>query len=533
MKTKFRGLALTAALLSGTSMTFADQGASSVVGDLPGYGEEAYFHEDGTYADSAYVAPASHAAYPGLRQAPSQYPPYPQQQPYQQQYTQQQYQPYQQQPYQQQPYQQQPYQPYAPVGAADLQTPYQQVGHHLDYIDGPSCDAAFAGGCDGACSGDKCGSCLGGCLSGCKGKQICGIFDCGYETWAQAEFLMWFTPNRDMPALVTTSAPGTFPTLPEGGSDMVEVAFGNQIQGELSGGYRGDYGIWVSKNIGLGGRFWILAENNDSYYAEGDGTGASIGIPFYNISTDSEDSVLINIDGNLAGGSTFGGVVAAESSLDMRGYEFYSRTRFSCTKSCRLEFLGGYSHFDIKDRLQIGSARINLANPATLRTRTFRDSFEADNDFNGGQLGFEMMITRGRWMARSMTKVHLGNMEQTYRISGVSTDDPDGPGASSPNITSGGILAQGNQGEFSRDVFAFAPEANFKLGYRFRKNVLLSVGYSFIYWDNVALNGDVVDRLISDPSQLNTGTFGNRPEFNFNDSSLWVQGIDLGVIIDI
>ena len=62
--------------------------------------------------------------------------------------------------------------------------------------------------------------------------------------------------------------------------------------------------------------------------------------------------------------------------------------------------------------------------------------------------------------------------------------------------------------------------------------MLLSVGYSFIYWDNVALNGDAVDTLISDPSQLNTGTFGARPEFVFDDSSLWVQGLDLGVIID-
>jgi hypothetical protein len=93
-------------------------------------------------------------------------------------------------------------------------------------------------------------------------------------------------------------------------------------------------------------------------------------------------------------------------------------------------------------------------------------------------------------------------------------------------------LAQGNQGDYVRDVFSFAPEANFKLGYRFRKNVLLSAGYSFIYWDNVALNGDVVDTVISDPALLNTGTFGPRPEFTFDDSSLWVQGLDLGVIID-
>ena len=50
MKTKFRRLALTAMLLSGTSLAFADQGTGSMVGDLPGFGEDAYFDEDAAYA---------------------------------------------------------------------------------------------------------------------------------------------------------------------------------------------------------------------------------------------------------------------------------------------------------------------------------------------------------------------------------------------------------------------------------------------------------------------------------------------------
>ena len=204
-------------------MTFADQGASSVVGDLPGYGEEAYFHEDGTYADIDYVSPTSHAAYSGLQQAPAQY------------------------------------QQYAPVGAAELQPgfqqpAYQQVGHHLDYVGGPSCDNA----CDGACSDGSCAS----CLNGCNAKKICSIFDCDHDTWAQAEFLLWFAQNRSMPALVTTSDPGTFPDLPEGGPNNVQIEFGDEIEGGLSGGFRGDIGAWVSDNVGIGGCFWVLSERS-------------------------------------------------------------------------------------------------------------------------------------------------------------------------------------------------------------------------------------------------------------------------------
>ena len=100
-------------------------------------------------------------------------------------------------------------------------------------------------------------------------------------------------------------------------------------------------------------------------------------------------------------------------------------------------------------------------------------------------------------------------------------------------VTNGGLLALGNQGTYERDKFAFVPEMNFKLGYRFRDHVEMSVGYTFMYFDDVVLVGDVLDRTI-DPSVLNTnGPYGTRPAFDFDDSGLWVQGIDLGVVIDI
>jgi hypothetical protein len=94
------------------------------------------------------------------------------------------------------------------------------------------------------------------------------------------------------------------------------------------------------------------------------------------------------------------------------------------------------------------------------------------------------------------------------------------------------MYVQNDLGEpHSRDLFTFAPEANFKLAYRFRPNVLLSVGYSFIYFDNVAMTGAVLDRTI-DGTSLLPGPSGDRPAFVFDDDSLWVHGIDLGAVID-
>jgi hypothetical protein len=501
MKTKLRGLTMTAMLLSASHMTLADGGDSSIVGDLPGYGEEAYFSEQATYAPAAQIAAADHAtatdhvqtvgdipivpaAHQYISSDPEAYPEaYPE--------------------------------PYAPVGVNDLRQVGPAFGQSSTaYCDGASCD----GSCDSGCGG-------GGSRFGMRRHfgRIGKMLGLNNNTWATAEFLMWFPQDRDMPALVTTSDPGTLPVLPGQGApnpDNVQVVFGDDIDGELSGGFRGDVGKFFTDRVGVGGRFWILTDNTDSYFAASDGTDMSIGRPFFNTNTATEDAVLVAFD------PAFTGAVAAQSSLEMWAAEGYARFRFGCSKNCQMDLIGGYSHFEIDDTLGISSTSIQTV-PATGQTTTLSDLFATKNQFDGGQVGFEMMMRRGRWTARSLTKVHMGNMQQNVRILGSSTV-VTAPAA--PVNNSGGLLAMGNQGEFDRDVFAFAPEANFKLACQLRHNVSLSVGYSFIFFDNVVLTGDAVDRSI-DGSTIATGAFGTRPAFDFDDSSLFVQGLDLGLSI--
>jgi hypothetical protein len=508
MKTNLKRLVLTAMLLSSTSISFADQNANSVgdlpgsVGDLPGFGEIAYFHEDATYAENAEVAPITHVGDSHVGDLPMEAP------------LEEQFQPA-------------SYSDHIeiPVGEA--------VGEEVIVADEVMLQApagsymgvspyqyGYASGYEVACD-DACDAAWG------KQRKLFSLFDCcGTGCWATTEALMWFAPDRNMPALITTSDPGTLPVLPEGGLGNVKTVFGDDIDGEISGGFRLDYGKYLTENIGIGGRFWWMANNDDSYYASGDGTQGSIGRPFYNIDIPSNDALLVAIEPVLPVDPDFSGMIAARSELKLWAAEGYARMKLACNKGCQLDLIGGYSHFEIQDKLGISSATIDND---TARVRQYVDLFNTDNRFDGGQVGFEMMLTHGRWMARSLTKVHLGNMDQRVRILGGSSDQTP-PVA--PSITSGGLLAMGNQGEYSRDKFAFVPEANFKLGYCLRKNVFLSVGYSLIYWDNVCLVGDVIDPT-ADGLLLNTGQFGNRPAFEFNDSSLWVQGLDLGITIDL
>ncbi len=569
MKKTFRGLTLAAALLTASGSANADENATvydgdgpvtpvAFVGDMANHSEDAYFAENAAVAEQAAEAisqtshvtraaeelrhherqlnSTAHQQKPAARQHIAQQMPMMQQPAAQQpqiigqgvQYepvSVQQLQPagYQPAGYQPAGYQPAGYQPvgYQPVGYQPVG--YQPVGYQP--VGYQQCDTGCASACDAGCTGG-CGPTCGldsGCDSGCdsayggSSKSFASMFGlCTTDGWCRHEALLWFVENRESPALVTTAARGDLPIV---GFPTTQTVFGDNIEGDMSVGYRLDIGRYVDDNIGIGARFWWLSENKDDYAAGGDGSLISIGRPYYNDDLNLNDAVVVALNGFVEGN------VEAESSIDMLAAEAYARLNLSCSKSCQLDLVGGYSYFQVDDTL-----RITSTSQTSTSARTFSDLFETENRFNGGQVGLETIIKRGRWFARSLTKVHLGDMEQNVRIAGRSVEDFLTPNA--PVIVSNsGMLTMGNQGEFERNVFTFVPEINFKLGYRFRDHVEMTVGYSFLYFDRVALAGVNVDPAI-DPAFLNTnGPFPQRPAFDFNDTSLWAQGVDLGFAI--
>ncbi|NNE01048.1 MAG: BBP7 family outer membrane beta-barrel protein [Pirellulaceae bacterium] len=540
MKMNFRGMTLAALLLSASQTAYADDsqveydGDGTVtpvafVGDMPSQSEDAYFAADANEASrlqrmrqAKNVSTANHQVVRATSRPAASRPATtvatrtvaPQVAPQTRQVQ------------------------YAPISAMQLQPAGHQQVQQVGLFGGgySACDAP--GGCDmpgcdspgcslfgggqigsgfsrGGCSGS---SCDGGCDSGNCGSSSCGglagLFGlCSRDGWARHEALLWFVQDRKSPSLITTSAPGTLPELPN-----ATTRFGGEINGDMSFGYRGDMGVYLTDNVGVGGRLWWLDDNEDSLSLSGNGSDQSIGRPFFDTTTNDENSLLVALQNNFAGS------VSAISKLEMMAAEGYARINLGCTKSCQLDLIGGYSYFSVDDSLRITSTSIQNSNG---RTRTYSDLFDTENTMHGGQIGFEAVVSNGRWFARSLTKVHLGNMNQMIRIAGTSTDRTVGPGTSANS----GFLALGNQGTWERDEFTFVPEMNFKLGYRFRKHVEMSVGYTFLMFDSLALAGDQIDRNI-DPSSLNTsGPHGTRPAFDFNDSSLWLQGLDLGMAI--
>lgn len=403
----------------------------------------------------------------------------------------------------------------SPSDQSSASSQYQATSH--DRL-GAYASSAGGGNCD-----SNCDSGLGGI-----GSAICADDP---SVWMKAELLLWFPQGRNTPPLGVRSAQGEVPLLNSALAPSA-VPFGDSFGGGLVPGFRGDIGRYFADGaFGIGGRVWVLGDDKETLNFGGAGIGESFGVPFFN----TNPAPLVFGENSIFSGFNDGdpvnqGSVAVRSSLSIVAAEIYGRALVSKSKNHRFEMLGGYSHFNIADSLDINVQSIGL--PAAELT-VFNDSFRTRNEFHGGQIGSEISLSKGRWTASSLTKVHLGNMSQRINVSGTTAQSnfPANPVVVAPDQ---GLFARGEVRDldgFKRDVFAFAPEMNLKLGYQFRDHVNLHVGYTFVYWNNVALAGD----------QINRNIYLDTANFNANDtarhvsarsSGYFVQGIDLGATIE-
>ncbi|MEM9366670.1 MAG: BBP7 family outer membrane beta-barrel protein [Planctomycetota bacterium] len=382
-----------------------------------------------------------------------------------------------------------------------------------------------------------------------RGGAFASCFDsCRPKHWLTAETLLWFPEARDLPVLITGhDTPATAPTLDDPGTILL---FGGQdsVGNEISPGFRFDFGRYLSEDFGVGGRFWMIAEDGDSYATSGDGLGRTIGRPFFDVDTGLESALdVVYNDGTgnpplTNGDAAFSGSISARSELSLYGAEGYSRTKMLAGKGFHADFLGGFSHFGIDDSLTVSSTSIQLdvdegGNPTD--TTELYDDIDAENRFFGGQLGLETVLNRGSWTLRALTKVHLGNMEQTFVGRGFRRFTDAGLVVTTDTLNPGGVLVVGdttngdlrNYGTIEEDVFTFAPELNLKLAYQASDNVGFSIGYSFIYWNNVVMVGDNLSNVYNGDGVTFPEVALTAPQFELVDRSMWVQGIDLGCIV--
>ncbi len=381
--------------------------------------------------------------------------------------------------------------------------------------------AAFANGMPFG-NGGPCQN--GGCPNGCcqDGKM-----------WASAEVLYWWARGQNIPALVTSGISAAQPGIL--GQPGTAVLFGAGLvdEGGRWGG-RWTLGCWFDEcsTMGIEGSFFYLGQMEQDFVLFGS-VGQVIGRPFFNTNpaVNAMDAEQVNVPGILAGS------ISVQTCTQVYGAELNLRRNLSCVCNCcyssRIDLIGGFRYMHLDDCVDIQEDLTNLdpARGAVGEGFLVDDSFMATNNFYGGQLGLAGSNRWARWYCDWRTVLALGATEKKITIAGSTTFLDPVPGGN-PVTQPGGLLAQpSNIGTYTFSDFSIVPEVNVNFGYQFTPLIRGWVGYSFIYWSNVARSGDQIDFNVDArqlPTRAGPGT-GTTPAFALHNNDFWTMGVSLGL----
>jgi hypothetical protein len=343
------------------------------------------------------------------------------------------------------------------------------------------------------------------------------------------DVLLWWMSGARVPPLLAASPPGT-PRAAAGvlGAPGTTVLFGgDQVNQDLRVGGRVTAGMWLDceQTCGIEAYFFEVGTRATGVAA---GTPNIVGRPFLDVPPGTQNAELVNFPGIVSGTAQ-----ASASSGGLIGAGFLGRCNLCCGCNYRLDFLAGYRFLYLSDRVGVNENLVSTdPTQATALLGTnilLSDRFSTQNTFHGLDVGLAGDYRWGRWIVDGKTRIALGASHEVADIFGSTTVIAPG---FAPVSAPGGLLAlSSNSGHHTRDIVAFVPEVNARLGYQLTPHMRLYAGYTFLFWNQVLRAGDQIDLAVN-PALLPPpipGAAPARPAFNFNGTGVWAQGIDLGL----
>lgn len=393
-------------------------------------------------------------------------------------------------------------------------------------------------------AGDSCaiavphaGACLGSCCEELqeRGASLllplfarCGVDPDGW--WIRAEALMWWVDGYQVPALVTTSPFGTDrDAAGELGQPTTTILYGHEdLDASTHPGGRVRLGYWFDarQTHGLEAAYFGLAQQSSTFHADSTRI-AILARPIFNVepSRVGPDAEFVAFPG-LAEGQ-----IHVHRQTQMQGFEALYRRALCRECDRRVDWLVGYRYLNLDEELVISDSKRIVTSGTGLQLGTTLEEFDrfaTRNEFHGVQLGMLTGLRRNRWTVEVVGKVALGSNHSQVAINGSTTVTvPDPDTATTPY----GLLAlPSNSGVRTRDAFTLIPELGVTLGYDLTSCLRATVGYTLLYWGEVARPGEQIDldvNLSQVPPNILVGPA--RPEFRWVGSDLWVQGFSAGL----
>jgi hypothetical protein len=345
--------------------------------------------------------------------------------------------------------------------------------------------------------------------------------------WGQAEYLLWWIKDSNLPPLVTAGNPASRGAL---GPGTTVLFGGGDVDNEERSGGRFWVGYWFDddQTWGVEGSYLFLGSRTVPF-AAGSAPGGVLARPFFNATTGLQDAEDIIFPGVATGG------VQAFSTSRLQGFE--GNAVYGLYNSCSgwVQLLAGFRYLELVEGLGIDVNE--TANPGvpTIGGRSFAtsDQFDTRSQFYGGQIGIRGETRWRNFFVNASAKVAFGVSEDEIHVFGQTvTTFPNGTRTSVPS----GLLAlQSNSGRFGHDQFAVVPEGTINVGYQFTRNLRAFVGYTFLFDSDVVRPGNQIDLSLNSRQIPTSTTFGqpggpNRPLVPFfQETNFWAQGISFGL----
>ncbi len=342
--------------------------------------------------------------------------------------------------------------------------------------------------------------------------------------WISAEWLYWSTKGVDFPALATSSPSSADQTV-AGVLPTSITQFGNEeFHDDTRSGGRFSVGGWLDANhtTSVEVSYLELNDTSESFNASANSFPA-LARPFIDTTTETENARLINFDGLIEG------ELAIRSTSEFRTYEALLRHSFIYANGSRTGFIIGYRGANLDDMVRIDESTTALTDVVAGTSFVLFDEFDTENEFHGLTLGYEYIgPTIQNGSLEFFGKVALGATSSRATVNGgtnVTTATGDA------SASSAGFLAQGtNIGTFKEDEFDTISEVGIRMRFHSQYDLDFFVGYSFLYWGEVARAGSQIDRGIN-VSQIPPGTLvgEERPRPPIERESFWAQGLNVGL----
>jgi hypothetical protein len=405
-------------------------------------------------------------------------------------------------------------------------------------------------------------------------------------SFVAADYLFWWLHRGPSPALLTTA-----PNNGKVGDRLLGGILGEQGTMPLFTSDNLDYhttsGMRLAAGLNLDSdRFWslegggfYLPRRSINYRAAGNPDGTPLlTIPFLDAASGLQQALDVSSQ-DIFGSPFLTGSISIHSDIQIWGYELNILAHSIRTPERSVELFAGFRALGLDENLTIAQnitalqdGAISLQFPSVGQGQpaagiqgyysvptggvvTVFDSFSARNRFYGGQVGARFLWDLGRFSVDLTAKAALGVTHQEVTISGFSSATVASLRTNAPltNLTTpGGMFAlQNNIGSFNQNQFTVAPEIGLNIGYAVTPWMTFRIGYSALYWSNVARPGAQIDSVLNSkliptggflpfqttptgglpttPGAFVPGQEQGRPYFAFHDTAFWAHGVHVGV----